>query len=281
MFSSQMCTGWTVGLIWNGVKEYELHSETPPLLLLSWIRDESEVVIAAGRGRKPSLSGFWSLKMDRKDEYVCQVTSLWGRGGLDGCLHPCSEKSQLIELYFTSDWCESKGCGNMMWVTHQHIRAAGFLKDPPMWQERWRVLSSGVRVITVWWIRQMSLYSQLKLNHSKSYVNPGVNKHLERFRRDDVRLQKKIWASQGPQWELKPAFFSSIFPPSKLHLGQWGWKMEPLRQGLVYGIIYRPYERNSRRSSLQQTIMCSLVLQWHEQNHSRRPHVNSFSEHQI
>lgn len=48
---------------------------------------------------------------------------------------------------------------------------------------------------------------QLKLNHSKIQADPGVDKHLEGFRSDGVRLQKRLrtWASQGPQWELKPA----------------------------------------------------------------------------
>lgn len=74
-----------------------------------------------------------------------------------------------------------------------------------------------------------------------------MDKPLEGFRRNDVRLQKRLktWASQGPQWELKS--------PSKLHLAQSGWKMEPVRQGLVYGMKYRSCQRNSRRSSLQQT----------------------------
>lgn len=71
-----------------------------------WVRGD----YSSGEGQKTVFVGVWSLKMGRKDEHLCQLTSLCGGEGLDGCLHPCLQKSQLIELYFTSHWRELKGC---------------------------------------------------------------------------------------------------------------------------------------------------------------------------
>lgn len=88
-------------------------------------------------GQKTVFVGVWSLKMGRKDEHLRQLTSLWGGEGLDGCLHPCSQRSQLIELYFTSNWCELKGCEKTWcrWLISASEQLF-FLNDPPVWQER-------------------------------------------------------------------------------------------------------------------------------------------------
>lgn len=210
--------------------------------------------------------------MDRKDEQGTSVRRRKrGRGRSEWMLASVfTEKSVNCVLFDVRRSDENSKdvatwCRWLISATEQLV----FLNDPPKWQQRWRVsvfhgewFHQRVRVTTVWWVRHSCLYSQL--NHSKVHGRPGGGSA-------PGEAPGEAWSSQGPQWELKPASLAPYFHPANCALGQLGWKMEPVRQGLVYDMKYRSCQGNSRRS-------CSGMNRM--KSHSRRPHVNPFSEHQ-
>lgn len=166
-----------------------------------WVRGD----YSSREGQKTVFVWVWSLKMDPKDEYLCQGTSLWG-GGMDGCLHPCSQKSHLlvIGLYFTSDWWIKKMWEHDVGDSFEHLSSCFFFwMIHPCERRAERCMTfmgewfrQRVRVTSVWWVRQTCLYPQLKLSHSKIQESPGGDEDLEGFRREDFRLLKRLkrWA---------------------------------------------------------------------------------------